>query len=215
MRTDLELHGALSLADFPELATARVIYSALDLMFFSNREVAQILFDDILEKLASRAGNERRLLPLNYDRILRTGEATGLSLQVFPDVKDLGEALKGKLRGGLVLSLIRKYRGALEAAHVRAETENVPIVSGHWRFRNDSKQYQYWQKMNRTPRDHEMCSVRHWFYHVHRAEPEVLMRPWIRPLMNLSKTRHYQHCNCEPPVCIPDGWPVPWPEHPP
>ena len=38
MRTDLELHGALSLADFPELATARVIYSALDLMFFSNRE---------------------------------------------------------------------------------------------------------------------------------------------------------------------------------
>lgn len=142
-----------------------------------------------------------------------------------------------------MLSLIRKYRGALEAAHVRAETENVrnpgslglpknitncessqdgkqhqsqhgqglawivsatrnckcwkthyskvPIVSGHWRpwplsrseesnpdcclknltahdmfgiwnarFRNDSKQYQYWQKMNRTPRDHEMCSVR-------------------------------------------------------
>lgn len=32
MRTDLELHGALSLADFPELATARVIYSALDLL---------------------------------------------------------------------------------------------------------------------------------------------------------------------------------------
>ncbi len=29
------------------------------------------------------------------------------------------------LNTGLVLSLIRKYRGALEAAHVRAETENV------------------------------------------------------------------------------------------
>ena len=41
MRTDLELHGALSLADFPELATARVIYSALDLMFFSNREARE------------------------------------------------------------------------------------------------------------------------------------------------------------------------------
>ena len=80
-------------------------------------KVARILFDDILQKLASRAGNERkcrtysalwtaepfkddsektvgerekkkvtvhdstRLLPLNYGRILRTGEGNALPLQ--------------------------------------------------------------------------------------------------------------------------------------
>lgn len=48
MRTDLELHGALSLADFPELATARVIYSALDLMFFSSREAREEIHESCL-----------------------------------------------------------------------------------------------------------------------------------------------------------------------
>ena len=50
MRTDVELSGPLSLADFPEagrhgresvlhqVATNSVIYSAGDIMFFSNRK---------------------------------------------------------------------------------------------------------------------------------------------------------------------------------
>ncbi|CAK9047416.1 Hypothetical protein SCF082_LOCUS26713 [Durusdinium trenchii] len=219
VRSDVELSSPLSLADFPEVARARVIYSAGDIMFFSNREVAHTLFDDILEKMAARAGNERRLLPLNYDRILRTGEGNALPLQIFPDVgPELRDALYNKLlfphqRQGMLLSTIRKHRSALEAAHLRAsQGVAVPTVSGHWRFRNDTKQFQYWKKVNRVPRDHEMCSMRHWFYHVHRAEPEVLMKAWTQPKPQLSKTRHYQHCNCEPPVCIPDGWPTPWPE---
>ena len=57
--------------------------------------------------------------------------------------------------------------------------------------------------------------IRHWFYHVHRAEPEVLMRQWSGSAIKLSRTRpdleaprqqtasrvrrHYHHCNCEPP----------------
>lgn len=216
LRTDVEIARPLSLADFPEVATARVIYSAGDIVFFCNREVAHILFDDIPQKLASRAGNERKLLPLNYGRILRTGEGNALPLQVFPDVgKELRDALVGNQGRGLLISAIRKHRASLEAAHLRAESEDVPIFSGHWRFRNDTKQYQYWKKTNRIPRDHEMCSMRHWFYHVHQAEPEVLMRGWSGSPLKLSKTRHYQHCNCEPPTCIPDGWPVPWPANPP
>eukprot|EP00435_Cladocopium_sp_Y103_P052271 s1026_g16.t1 len=209
LRTDVEIAHPLSLADFPEVATARVIYSAGDIVFFCNREVAHILFDDILQKLTSRAGNERKLLPLNYGRILRTGEGNALPLQVFPDVgKELRDALVGNQGRGFLISAIRKHRASLEAAHLRAESEDVPIFSGHWRFRNDTKQYQYWKKTNRIPRDHEMCSMRHWFYHVHQAEPEVLMRGWSGSPLKLSRTRHYQHCNCEPPTCIPDGWPV-------
>ena len=39
-----------------------------------------------------------RLLPLNYDRILRTGEGNALPLQIFPDVgPELRDALYNKL----------------------------------------------------------------------------------------------------------------------
>ena len=131
--------------------------------------MAHILFHQLLEEIAARAGSEWRLLPLNYERILRTGEGNALSLQVFPDVgPDLRDALYGLARPGLLMSAIRKHRAELEAAHLDVD---VPMISGHWRrakgcsplstrFRNDSKQYQYWKAKKRLPRDHEMCSMR-------------------------------------------------------
>lgn len=38
--------------------------------------------------------------------------------------------------------------------------KQFPQQIEHSRFRNDTKQYQYWKKTNRIPRDHEMCSMR-------------------------------------------------------
>ncbi|CAE7413481.1 TDP1 [Symbiodinium pilosum] len=191
-RTDVELTAPLQLSDFPEVLTGSVVYSAHDVVFFCNRQVAHTLLNDILEKFIARSGNESRLLPLDYGRLLRADEGNAMPLQVFPDVHwSFHAAVVGHERKpGMFASVVRRFRADLEAAHRRSEQgEAVQTVSGHWRFRSDTKQYQHWQRTNRLPRNNEMCSMRHWFYHVHRAEPEVLMRGWTGSSMKLSRTR--------------------------
>ncbi|CAE8593618.1 unnamed protein product, partial [Polarella glacialis] len=190
------------------------VYSHGDIIFLCNRKVAGALLENVLPDLVSRAGNEKRLFPLDYGRMLRVGEGNGLALQVFPDVGDpaFREALKTSASNSLMMAF-RRNRGAFEAAHQQvAQGKTVPVISGHWRFRNDTKQYAHWLRTGRLPKDHEMCSMRHWYYHVHQTEPEVLMRVWPQREVKLSKTRHYEQCNCEPPECIPHGWQMPWPD---
>lgn len=212
MRTDIDFREPFSLADFPELFVSRALYTQMDMVFVCSRVVARALLPGIVEALLSRSGNERRLLPLNYDRMLRSGTGNGLPLQVFPDIgsPSLTRAVERESRW--LRAEVRRHRAALEAAHHAAEAaaaagRSVPIISGHWRFRNDTKEYQYWKRAGRLPSDSAMCSIRHWYYHVHVAEPEVLLRGWPNWIPTpLSAKRHYAQCNCEPPACVPEGW---------
>lgn len=210
MRTDIELVQPLDLSQFAAASRMRIVYSAGDMLFLCNREVASTLLHDILDKLQSRAGDQTRLLQLNYGRLLRSEAGNGLSLQVFPDTGDdeLREALiHGKPTWK---ALVKRNLAALEIAHKRASKGRpVKTFTGHWSYRNDTPQFKYWARTNRLPSKKSMCSVRHWYYHVHRAEPEVLMSDWPQEGLKLSKSRHYHHCNCEPPSCIPQGWSEP------
>jgi len=211
LRTDLELPGPLSLADFPEVLVARVVYTVLDLLFLCSREAARTLLGDIQHRLEGRAGNERRILPIKYDKLLR-GDGRDVAMQVFPDLgsERFREAVQQN-HINVVKMEVRRHRAALEALHRRADAgEVLPIVSGHWRFRNDTQEYKKWEELGRLPKDDEMDSIRHWYYHLHTATPEVSARGW--PVkVPLSRMRHYRQCNCEPPDCFRADLPYPWP----
>merc|ERR1712000_187399 len=83
---DIDMKLPLKLAHFPEVMAGRVIYSLQDVIFLCRRDVARTLLGDVMEQLKSRAGNERRVFPLDYDRIFRSDLSNGLMLQVFPDI---------------------------------------------------------------------------------------------------------------------------------
>lgn len=211
MRTDVSLEGPIDLAAFPEVLSGRTIYTMQDIVFLCNRAVAQTLLQDILTELERRSGNESRIFPLNYGRILRGDFGNGLTLQVFPDVSaEFRTALTENTDYRTLRMAFLKHRSGLESAHRQAEQGLAQnIVSGHWMFRKDTKEYKYWVSVGRTPQVHMMCSVRHWFYHIHAAEPEVSIRAWPMKL-TLSRKRHHTQCNCEPPDCIPASWPDHW-----
>lgn len=204
-RTDVDLGGPLSLEDFPELLVGRVLYGLMDIVFICRRDVARLLLSGIVRQLMSRAGDQHVLRPLRYERIergLREGaDYSGLLVQNFPDIgcETFRQAV---LRDGVghLRAAIAKRRASFEAAHHEAATGVAPpTISAHWRFTGKQK----WDRK-------EMCSITHWYYHMHVAEPEVSMRGWPTHV-GLSKIRHYRQCNCEPPHCIPNGFPLPWP----
>jgi len=190
----------------------RVLYTQMDMVFLCSRGVARTLISGVPDALRSRAGDERKLLPLDYGRLLLNGgTGNGLPLQVFPDISSPSFRRAVQEDNRWFRSEVQRHRAALEAAHRQAEVQDgfVPIVSGHWRFRNETKEYQYWAKTGKLPRHTDMCSIRHWYYHVHVANPEVFIRGWPRNHPTpLSKMRHYWQCNCEPPDCLPEGWPA-------
>merc|ERR1712194_213467 len=191
---------------------ARVLYTQMDVVFVSNRAVASDLLEDVATRILSRAGDESQYLPLDYRRILLSPDRGGvMPLQVFPDIGVESFRTAVVEDGWRLRAEILQNLEALEVAHERSAAGiGLPTITGHWRFRTDTKQYKYWTSTGRLPRNTDMCSIRHWYYHIHVTEPDVHMRSWpVEQPPPLSKTRHYQTCNCEPPDCIPAGWPQP------
>ncbi|CAE7441176.1 unnamed protein product [Symbiodinium sp. CCMP2592] len=157
------------------------------------------------------AGDQKRLYPLDFERLLRRGMGDGLRLQMYPDVgsTELREAIQeGKTlqARGPLRRLQRELKAAQEASF-RGET--VPTFSGHWRFRPDTWQYQAWKQDGRLAPDAQMCSVTRWFYLIHRTDPEIRVEHWPqvgRGGPKLFPERFASNCNCEPPHCWPLAW---------
>ncbi|CAE7567761.1 unnamed protein product [Symbiodinium natans] len=212
MRTDMTLMEPIDLSSFPDVLTSRVIYSFTDLLFLSRRDVAHSLLGDVTKKMASFAGDQRRLYPLDFARVLRRGLGDGLRLQMFPDVgsTELREAIQENkfLRAQ---GWLRRFKHELMAAQEAAvQGEDVPTFTGHWRFRPDTWQYQAWKRDGRLAPDKQMCSVTRWFYLIHRTDPEITIQEWPhvkgRKILRLFPERFASNCNCEPPHCWPMAW---------
>lgn len=213
-RTDVDFAHPIDLADFQEVLSSRVVYSYLDVVFMCRRDVARTLLGSLTEQLELRSGHQLRLLPINYDRFLHS-EYGALTLQVFPEI---GSGRFRRAARDNNYPVFRKeveyHRGLLEDMHRRAEAGNsVQSFSYHWRYNNKTKEYKWWQKRDRLPEDNSMCSIRHWYYHIHIAEPEVTILQWTTPHPKMSLQRHYRHCNCEPWHCFRWDFPSPWLPH--
>eukprot|EP00929_Paragymnodinium_shiwhaense_P059541 TRINITY_DN29822_c0_g1_i2.p1 TRINITY_DN29822_c0_g1~~TRINITY_DN29822_c0_g1_i2.p1 ORF type:complete len:310 (-),score=64.77 TRINITY_DN29822_c0_g1_i2:10-939(-) len=211
LRTDTHLNGPLQLEDFPDVWSRRVVYSWYDIAFFCRRDVAEDILGQLLRTLLSRSGQQKVLLPFNYERLLRVGLGNGLKNQIFPDIDSAAfrEAVQGN-KAKLFEEEVRRHRKTLEAAHQRAEAgHQVPIVTGHERFRPETDEYKELAAKGKLVPENHMCPVTHWFYHLHSVEPEVMIRNWPwdedRPL-RLDPMRFTKQCNCEPPDCVPEQW---------
>eukprot|EP00927_Polykrikos_kofoidii_P035775 TRINITY_DN30306_c0_g1_i1.p1 TRINITY_DN30306_c0_g1~~TRINITY_DN30306_c0_g1_i1.p1 ORF type:complete len:586 (+),score=73.05 TRINITY_DN30306_c0_g1_i1:141-1898(+) len=211
LRTDVNLDGPLLLEDFPQIWSGRVLYTWYDILFFCRRDVARTVIGNLIGELRSRTGDQRKLRPLNYDRLLRLGLAHGVRSQLFPDVgaQDFRSAVEANDLGRL-FELLPRYLEVLEAAHQRAAIgDDVTIVTADERFRPETPEYQAWLREGRVAPPTHMCAVAHWFYHLHVAEPEVLVLDWPMPTEGrlwLDPNRFGILCNCEPPSCWPAEW---------
>merc|ERR1711879_367127 len=68
-RTDMMMNPPIHPANFPELGK-RVVYNIFDIAFFSNRNVARDLLQNVDGRMLSLVGRDRALMPIQYMQIL-------------------------------------------------------------------------------------------------------------------------------------------------
>lgn len=202
-RPDLVLTKPLHLADFPAL-DQRVVYTVgSDAAWFSNREVAEALFERLIWRMLSLAGTDCLLLPIQYQQLLDSDlELSGFGVLNYPCIPAAQPAMANLLRhapriGSKVPKrvteafkhILRTYRKDFEAAHgetvgaLRLNPGPGAWCTGAWWHNRTMAYAAYGEKfghvdLEKLYQNWGVDSDKAWFYLVNQIRPIVTWRNW-------------------------------------